>query len=213
MISGYLTVWLVLIVVILFATGWKPYIAPNLGTPAILVLVAAIGAAVYAGDWWIPFDELPTLKLHSAVAVVLLASLVAWAGKSNNGERGYLFLCVLMLAIIWGSISSLYTHDPILYWLEPGYNSPLLCGLLCCVFTTNIRYQAGALLWCASLGDVISAWLDNGANPTAIGSAIWWDSYSLALATACCGAITIHIVRQAFAAAGKARIGLRRGRD
>lgn len=212
MISGYMTVWFVLIVVILFATGWKPYLAPKLGTPVILGIVAAIGWAAYAGYWLTPFNALPTLRLHGAAAVLLLASLAAWAGKSNRGERGFLLICAFMLAIIWGSISSLYTHDPVLYWLEPGWNSPLLCGLLCCVFTTNIRYQAGALLWSSTLGDVIGAWLDNGVNPMAIGSANWWDSLCLSIATACCGAITIHIVRQVFAAAGRVRIGLRRGR-
>jgi hypothetical protein len=213
MIAGYLTVWMALIIIILFATGWKPYIAPKLGAPIILLLVALVGLAGHAGYWWTPLAGLPAVKLHGSVAVLLIASLMAWAGRCNRGHRGYLLICVLMLSIIWGSISSLYTHDPVLYWLEPGWNSPLLCGLLCCVFTTNIRYQAGSLLWCAALGDVISSWLDNGAYPVAIGSAGWWDSFCLSVATACVGAIAIHLTRQALAAAGRTWIGMRRGRE
>ncbi|MDF2837145.1 MAG: hypothetical protein K0Q63_2785 [Paenibacillus sp.] len=213
MIAGYMTVWLALIIVILLATGWKPYIAPKLGAPAILLLAATIGFAAYAGYWWTPIAGLPSVTIHGAVAVVLVASFLAWAGKNNSGQRGYLLICVLMLAIIWGSISSLYTHDPVLYWLEPGWNSPLLCGLLCCVFTTNIRYQAGALLWTSVIGGVISAWLDNGTYAVTIGSAGWWDSYCLAIATACCGAIMIYLTRQTLAVAGRTWIGMRGGRE
>lgn len=213
MIPGYLTGWLALIMIILFATGWKPYIAPRLKPVGTILLLGALSAAVWGGYWWTPLPRLPSMQLHLAVAVLLAVSIIGWAGKANKGHRSYLLVCLLMLSIIWGSIRSLYTHDPLLYWLEPGWNSSLLCGLLVCVFSTNIRYQSGVLLWCAALGDIISAWLDNGAYPTLIGSLAWWDSLSLALTAAYCGALVIYFVKQSTVVLIRAWGGMRRGRE
>ncbi|MDQ6418253.1 hypothetical protein RB620_02265 [Paenibacillus sp. LHD-117] len=213
MIPGYLSVWLALVITILFATGWKPYIAPKLRSATAVVMTCAMAAAALYRFWWMPFPRYPFVNLHGAVLVLLAASLIALAFKDNKGHRGYLVLCIFMLAIIWGSIRSLYTHDPVLYWLEPCWDAPLLCGLLCCIFTMNIRYQAGALLWCAVFGDAISAWLENGAYTALIGSLNWWDSYSLALSAACCSTLAIRCVRYAGAIVGRTWVGIRGGRE
>ncbi|MHA6483870.1 YphA family membrane protein [Paenibacillus sp. strain BS8-2] len=210
---GYITVWMVLIIIILFATGWKPYLAPRVKAPTMFLLFIATTITLFVDYWWLLPADLPAAAIHSGTALWLVASLIAWVDNSNSGERGYLFICVLMLAIIWGSIRSLFAQDPVLYWIEPSWNAPLLCGLLSCMFTTNIRYQAASLLWSAVLGDVISAWLDKRISPLQIGSASWWDSLCIAIAVACCGAISIHLVRRVLAMAGRTWITLRDGRE
>ncbi|QNK55384.1 hypothetical protein [Paenibacillus sp. PAMC21692] len=200
MIPGYVTIWLSIIIVILFATGWKPYLAPRLGTLGVIVLGIAVAIAAYTEYWWSPFSEsLPTVRIHVIVAVLLAGSLLALANNANKGQRSYLMLCALMLSIIWGSIRSLYTHDPILYWLEPAWNASLFCGLLCPLFTLNIRYQCGALLWGSVLGEIICAWLDHGVYKAAVGSIQWWDSLSIAATAAFGCSLAVYGVKRSAA--------------
>ena len=157
MMPGYIACLLLLAGCILLATGWKPYVAPGLSNVSICV-IAALTLILYVLPAW----KLPV----QGIVYVMVACL---------------------LSLIWGCLHSLYSYEPFLAWLKPGWDIPVLCGLLVSLLISDVRRQPGLLIWCSVLGEGFAAWLDQGSYYAVMGSARWWDIVLLSYAVAICG--------------------------
>ncbi|MFF2887614.1 hypothetical protein [Paenibacillus sp. NPDC057967] len=202
MIPGYISVLLLLIVSILWATGWKDVFAPHMRTGWTVTITLAIAALLIFPLWSSPFSSEPAVQIHASAWLLMAVCAVLLWRSAKEGQRGYLMLCTLMLAIVWGSARSLYSHETMFYWMDPVWDMPLLAGLLCGAFTSDSRHQLVLVVWGAALGDFVEALFRDGVIQARIGSWEWWDSVTIAF----CSAVAVTVLLRAGRAIGS-RIG------
>lgn len=182
---GYLSIWIMTILFILIATGWKSQIAPDLGPRMLKVWMGVcLLAMTNVPLWWSPAPEYLHAALHVSVWLLLLTSITTYKGTEEWSYVGYLILCALMIAIIWGFIRKIYSYDPVFYWIDPRWDAPLLAGIFCGAFTSQFKQQCSMLIWGAVLGEAFNSVLQTGAYTAQIGSLSWWDSFWIALSAA-----------------------------
>lgn len=184
MMPGYLCALLLFIVCILWATGWKPVLAPNVKTGWALLLAGTTIISLIYPHWITPFAKYPGFTIHGAVCLLLISSVIAGLVTAKQGQILYLLLCSSMLAVVWGSTRTLYAHESVLYWLNPSLDAPLLAGLLSSVFSSDSNHQLAITIWGAAAGESMAAILQDGAFQAQIGSWAWWDGLTIAICTA-----------------------------
>jgi hypothetical protein len=173
-----------LIMFILLATGWKPYLAPDISRRTLTVLGLILIASLPFSIWWSPLREYIQVEMHVSVCMLLVASLFTYKGDEEWSYKGYLLLCAVMIAVIWGFVRKIYSYDPVFYWLGPNWDAPMLGGLLCGAFSSSAKHQYGMIIWGAVLGECLNAILQSSGYTAYIGSLSWWDSFWIAIATA-----------------------------
>lgn len=215
MIPGYMSVLLMLIVFILWVTGWKQLLAPSVRTGPAIILTATIAfmLAVPISMWISPLKSFPGFRIHAAACLLLVVSAVIVWRTAQEGQRAYLVLCALMLAIVWGSAHSLYSHEAMFYWIDPSWDAPLLVGVLCGAFSSNDTHQIGIVAWGAAIGECVEAVLRSGGFEASIGSWAWWDGFVIALCTAAAVTILVRAVRVIAGKLGEAWMQMRGGRS
>ncbi|WP_169081835.1 hypothetical protein [Paenibacillus sp. PL91] len=181
---GFITLWIVLILFILIATGWKSYLIPEISRRTLAIFGIAMALLLNMSIWWSPFSEHLQVEVHVSVCFLIVSSLVAYKGSEEWSYIGYLILCTLMIAVIWGFIRKMYSFDPVFYWIDPSWDGPLLTGIFCGAFTSQVKHQFGMIVWGAVLGETLNVLLQSGMYATQLGSLTWWDSFWIALAAA-----------------------------
>ncbi|REK77271.1 hypothetical protein [Paenibacillus paeoniae] len=213
MIPGYISVLLLLIVSILWATGWRDFLAPNIRTGWAVTVTLAIAVMLMFPIWFSPLASEPDIQIHaSAVLMLAVSSIMLWR-SARDGGMGYFMLCALMLAIVWGSAKSLYSHETMFYWLDPIWDMPVWGGILCSAFTSEGRNQLVLVAWGAALGDFVEALLRDGSLHASIGSLAWWDSVMIAFCSAVAATILLRIGRAVGGRISAAWFYLRGGRS
>ncbi|GKU79562.1 hypothetical protein [Paenibacillus sp. L3-i20] len=213
MIPGYLTVLLMLNVYILFATGWKSVFAADIRTDLFFSVTAIMACSLLFPLWWAPFKDVLNLKIHGAACLLLsISAIIVWRSK-ESGVRGYLLLCILMLAMIMGSIKSLYSIETMFHWFESSWNASLIGGLICGIFTTEIKHQLAILTWGAALGEGLEAFFREGTYHVAIGTLSWWDGLLVALCIAVSFSLMKRVVRRGKLKLSAAWLQLKGGRS
>lgn len=213
MIPGYMCVLLLLIVSILWATGWKDFLTPNVRTGWAAVITLMIAATLGFPLWFSPFLSEPGIQIHASAWLLLGACAIVLWRTAKEGQRGYLILCATMLAVVWGSARSLYSHEAMFYWIDPFWDTPVLAGLLCGAFTSDSRHQLVLVAWGAALGNFLEALLRTGSIQTRIGSWEWWDSVAIAVCSAIAVAILMRSGRSIVSRIGAAWLSIKGGRS
>ncbi|OBZ17810.1 hypothetical protein [Bacillus sp. FJAT-26390] len=192
---GFMSLWIVLILFILIATGWKPYLAPEISRRTLAILGIVMVLLLSLSIWWSPFSEHIQVELHVSVCFLMLVSLLSYKGSDDWSYIGYLILCTMMIAVIWGFIRKMYSFDPIFHWVGPSWDAPLLTGIFCGAFTSQAKHQCGMLVWGAVLGETLNAHLQSRAYTAHLGSLSWWDSFWIALAAARLFSLLLKTIR------------------
>jgi hypothetical protein len=200
MMPGYIACLLLLAGCILLATGWKPYVAPDLSNVSICVIAVLTMILYFLPAWKVPIQGI--VYIQPSAIPLMLAGIASLFARSTFTGSCYLVMVACLLSLIWGCLHSLYSYEPFLAWLKPGWDIPVLCGLLVSLLISDVRRQPGLLIWCSVLGECFAAWLDLGSYYAVIGSARWWDIVLLSCAVAICGNGA-----QALAKAGGLRLG------
>lgn len=213
MIPGYISILLLLIVSILWATGWREVLVPNMRTGWTAAIALAIAALLIFPLWTSPIASEPAVQVHVSAWLLLAASAILLWRTAQDSQRGYLMLCALMLAIVWGSARSLYSHETMFYWMDPLWDMPLLAGLLCGAFTSDSRHQLVLVAWGAAWGEFIVAMFREGAVHARIGSWEWWDSVAIAFCSAVAVTVLLRAARAIGAWISAAWLNLRGGRS
>ncbi|WP_054024358.1 hypothetical protein [Bacillus sp. FJAT-28004] len=195
---GYMSIWIMIIMFILIVTGWKPYLAPDISRRMLSLLGIAIIALLSVSFWLKPFQGHIQVELHISICLLLVVGILGFVNKEDWSYIGYLILCTLMLAVIWGFIRKMYSFDPVFHWFDPSWDAPLLCGIFCGAFTSNVKHQFGMIVWGAVLGETLNAALQVGAYTAHIGNLAWWDSFWIAMATAMLCRMLLKSVRIGF---------------
>ncbi|MCR2803034.1 YphA family membrane protein [Paenibacillus soyae] len=195
MIPGYVCALLLLIVSILWATGWKAAFAPRVSTSWTIAVLGIIAILLMFPLWITPIARLAEIKIHAAVCVLLLCGSGSFWRRPAHGQRLYILSCAIMLAIVWGSARSLYSHESMFYFVHPDWDAPLLSGILCGAFTSDIRHQFSIVVWGAAVSEAVQWFLmERGTSPLyLIGEWAWWDGVAVAL----CAAVLFTAVSRA----------------
>lgn len=193
---GYMSLLIMIIMLILIATGWKPYLAPDISRRTMALLGILIIASMPFSIWWSPLPDYIQIKLHVSVCLLLLASLFTFKGSEDWSYKGYLALCTLMIAVIWGCVRKIYSYDPVFYWIDPIGDAPITAGLLCGAFTAQTKHQLSMIIWGAVLGETLNTVLQAGTYAVFIGSLSWWDSFWIAVATARLFSLLLKAIRR-----------------
>ncbi|WP_456238766.1 YphA family membrane protein [Paenibacillus alkaliterrae] len=197
-----MSIWIMVIMATLVATGWKPYVAPDISKRTIGLLGILIAVLLPSSIWWSPMPAVVQVQLHVTVCLLLLSTFFLLRGSENWSYRGYLVLCAFMIAVIWGSIRKIYIYDPVFYWLDPSWDAPIIGGLLCGAFTSEAKHQFGLIIWGAVLGECLNAVLQSGAYTAQIGSLSWWDSFWIAIASARLFSLLLKLIRMTISKLG-----------
>ncbi|MFC4777542.1 hypothetical protein ACFO9Q_12160 [Paenibacillus sp. GCM10023252] len=181
--TGYLSLWILIIAVILIVTGWREQVV---GHSKLWLVAAAAGFSLMLQH------EVVTIQsgLHGIINIhlsIIGVLIVVAAAARGTRQAASLLLCVvssLLVGIIWGSVRIMYSYDPVLYVFHPTWDGPLIGGLLTAAFTTKVPNQAAIIGAGALAADALAIiWLPDG-NPYTIGHLSWWDTCILAYATA-----------------------------
>lgn len=210
---GYMSLWIIVILIILMATGWKSFIAPDFSQRSIVLFGIGVIALLPFSIWWVPGNAYVHVELHAAAIVLLLAGLLALNDSEEWSYKGYLLLCILMIMFIWGFLRKMYSYDPVFYWIDPLWDAPLLSGILSGAFTSNAKHQFGMIAWGAALGEVLNAILQGASYTTLIGSLYWWDSFWIAIVAAMIFTLFLKVVRMVFAKLSLVLLHLKGGRS
>nr|WP_156889583.1 hypothetical protein [Paenibacillus harenae] len=139
------------------------------------------------------------IEIHVSVCMLLIASLFAFKGDEEWSYKGYLVLCTLMIAVIWGFVRKIYSFDPVFYWLGPNWDAPMLGGLLCGAFSASSKHQYAMIIWGAVLGECLNAMLQSHGYTAFVGSLSWWDGFWIAIATARLFTLLLKLFRVSLA--------------
>lgn len=210
---GFMSIWIIIILLILMVTGWKPYLAPEVSRRSLLVTAFGITVLLPFSLWWQPMPNLIPIELHAAVIVLLFSGLLTLKGSEDWRYKGYLVLCAVMIAVIWGSLRKMYSFYPIFYWLDPQWDAPLFAGVLCSAFTSQVKHQFGIIVWAAALGEVLNALLQSGNYTAMIGTLTWWDSFWITLITARIFSFVLKAIRRTASRVGVMLWDLKGGRS
>lgn len=193
---GFMSIWIMMITFILIATGWKTYLAPEISSRMMALLGIFMVMLLVFPLWWSPFPEFIRLEIHISVCLMLVIGvLMSYRASEVRSYFCYLILCTLMISIIWGFIRKMYSYDPVFYWIGPNWDAPLLAGIFCGAFTSQIKHQFGMMVWGAVLGEALNTVLQSGAFTAHIGQSSWWDSFWIALATARVFSLLLRAIR------------------
>lgn len=209
MTPGYVSLLFFFIMCILMATDWKPLIAPAIRSGHAFIFLVAVGCALLFPLWIAPFDGYPQVRIHAA-ACLLLAVAVKWS-LGVKGLRSYMFFCSLMLGIVWGTARSLYSYESMFYWLSPTWDAPLLGGLLCGAFASDVKQQLGLIGLGAAVEEIVAATFREGSLRIDIGALYWWDGVSIALASAIAITLVMKAIRRTLIKLGASWLGLKGG--
>ncbi len=196
---GYISLWFFTSLAVLMLTGWREIILPDVSRRVIAWLSLVLIGLFLVPIWWTPFSMQYPLHISAAVAVCMLACVIGLLGGTEEiSYKGYLLLCVLMVALVWGMVRKIYHYDPVLFMLHPQWDAPLLSGLLCGAFTARMKHQLSILAWGAVLGEGITVWLKLHQQEVWVGSLSWWDSFSISAAAAFMFSLLLRLVRFSF---------------
>lgn len=193
---GFMSIWIMSITFVLIATGWKSYLAPEISARRMALLVIVMVMLLGMPLWWSPFPEYLHLEIQISVCLLLfIGSVLSYKSSEQASYLGYLILCTLMISIIWGFIRKMYSYDPVFYWLGPSWDAPLLAGIFCGAFTSQVKHQFGMMVWGAVLGETVNTVLQSGLYTAQIGHSRWWDSFWIAIAAARLFSLLLKAIR------------------
>lgn len=191
--SGYMSLLIMTIALILIATGWSDYVGASLNRTK-LAIVATTCVVLHFFQMKFTIGNID-IYLHAGVVVAMAAALLALRGPTLWDSKYYLLLCALLTGMIWGSIRKMYMIDPVFFWFDPRWDAPLLGGLLAAAFSTKASHQFTVLLFSAAFSEIICALLQGGHYGANIGSLAWWDVFWVSYASARMISVLFNLLR------------------
>lgn len=190
---GFLSLWIITMLLILITTGWGQYVWMNIDRRK-LAFVSCCCLLLQPLHW--RFDvSVMGIELHVSIIVALIAALLAMKGQLVWDSVFYLLLCAALTGMIWGCIQKMYSADPVFYWIDPIWDAPLVAGLLVAIFSIKAHYQFTVLLLSAAAAELVNAALQSGRHIADIGSLSWWDGLWIAFAFARMASVLFQMLR------------------
>ncbi|QYR19928.1 hypothetical protein KZ483_18885 [Paenibacillus sp. sptzw28] len=177
--DGFIAVWLLTILFILYMTGWHDLVAEEV--PRRLVVIIAAAAAVLH---FAEFTVHPAVQLRGSALCAVLAAVVSLVAMRQSFQALFLLLCSLLIGVIWLWSRYIYIIDPVFILFRPGWDAPLIAGLLAGLMVDRFRSQSAAIIIAALLPPFADLIRPLGAAKTVIiGSPSWWDGLAIAFVT------------------------------
>jgi len=188
--AGFVALWVITIVVILLATGWRELVGDQV-KPGMLLLIIAGCAVLWPFSITLHKEWLPPAGGTVRLSVCWLT---AWAAAAILADRSYLTLqrfymivAALLSSFMGGWLRLLYMNDPVIIIGHATLDAAILTGVAAALSAPVQAASLFAVVTIASaLQPVFMGWFAPAAmwRPFAIGSLTWWDSYMTALLTA-----------------------------
>ncbi|MFF2090131.1 hypothetical protein [Paenibacillus sp. NPDC058174] len=191
---GYISLWIVMILFILMATGWSEWVGAASFNKRILAIIAA-GCIILQPLQHTTAIGNVSVVWHASAILLMLAALSAVHGQSLAESKWYLLLCALLTGVIWGCLQKMYLADPVFYWLDPRWDAPLLGGLLAAAFSSKAKHQFAVLVFSAVFAEINFAVLSGGRYIGGVGELAWWDGLWIAFGAARVLSLSFGILR------------------
>ncbi|XEC92767.1 hypothetical protein AB6A23_15340 [Paenibacillus tarimensis] len=178
--AGYLSVWIILVTIILLATGWRRQLTGDVA-PAVLI-AAGVGWLILR-PFSIPF--LSHTQIELAMIWVICWSVVPIFRNGNRLMTIYLLFGAAMIGMLWFWMRRLYIVDPVFIVIHPLWDGPLIAGLFAGWMAVRFQDQLFLLTLAIFLGEFLLQYSLHLRLPAfGLGGAEWWDRFLLTLCTA-----------------------------
>lgn len=182
--AGFTAAWITLVFAILLSTGWRPLLFPDWKN-RIPILWTVLILLLLLFPWSIPLTFFSvSLQIHISVLALLLLTFFLGARVEKWRGKGYLALSALLIAFIWVAVHRLYSFDPSLHFINVQWDCALFVSVATTSFAMQAKHQLIILTWGTALGELIVNLGHFGTGDPIIGSLMWWDSLSIAIAGA-----------------------------
>lgn len=176
--DGFVTIWLLTIGIILYATGWERQVTEGISRRLLAILIG--------GLLLLQAFELPVgAKLEVKASVVLfLVIVIVWAVLDKLSKQlVYVFATSVFAGLVWLWIRFMYAVDPVFIVLDPGWDGALAAGILAGIMVERFRPQ----LMVIALASVVAVAADlvrafSHGEPFTLGALAWWDGLVIAMA-------------------------------
>ncbi len=176
---GYLSAIIIVMALILTASGWKEELAGNASRRGLLLFFGGwiVGSlfTVHAARRW---------SVNMAVPVLLLAVFFAMMRLKGAANRWNALSAGCLLAVFDVSFMGLQASNPVLIVYSPMMDASLAVGLLAFVLARQAEQQVVAVSIALGAGELLFQTAHGGAGPLTIGSAAFQDAWWLTMAWA-----------------------------
>ncbi|GGF87780.1 YphA family membrane protein [Paenibacillus abyssi] len=175
--AGYVSLWLLLVVLILNATGWKRVITDDLSWLVILL---------FAGGWMIlsPFhlQIVPYFIVEWTMIWLLFWAVLVIYAHRDRYHATFLLFGAGLITVIWFWIRKMYIMDPVFVFIHPNWDAPFVSGLFAGIMSGRFKDQYAMLALSAGFGEVMVQYIvADGSKLGHIGDGMWWDRWLCAL--------------------------------
>ncbi|MCQ6558053.1 YphA family membrane protein [Paenibacillus mendelii] len=175
--EGYTAIWLLSIGLILYWTGWQRQVAGRITGSSILIYL--LGASLlHPVNIPIGFD----IALRGSAVWAFAAGFVGVAAVRNAMQTVFVILCAMLAGSVWLWIRYMYVSDPVFILVNPGWDGPLVAGLLAGLLTDRFRYHYAIVIFAATIA-VFSGIVVRHTS-IMIGNPAWWDGAAIGLVVA-----------------------------
>lgn len=191
--EGYLSLSIVVIILVLLATGWKG----TLWGPAqdryllIFFICWVIGC-------WVSVPAGSSHVISGAWLTIGVTSLIGLKRCVSFYTFIHVLSSALLIAALFVFLGQLVRLDPVLFVVDPVWDAAVILGVLVACFMSVPLEQLAAITMGLTLGVWLSGWIANTEIPYIIGDAAFFDTWWLAVASSRLFTLVIMGLRRAW---------------
>lgn len=176
--DGFMTIWLLTIGMILYATGWERQASEGISSRMLAIL---IGGLLLLQTLELPVGAGLTVK---GSVVLFLAIVIVSVVMDNPGmQLVFVLASSLFAGLVWMWIRFMYAVDPVFIVLAPGWDGALAAGILAGAMVERFRSQLLTIVLASVMAVIVELVRSfSHAEPFTLGALAWWDGLAVAFA-------------------------------
>lgn len=166
--AGILTIWVMTVLAILVATGWRAWLVGEVTLKRLVIMASGL---VISLPFTIRLSE--DINLHASALWMVCWAATTVRMRRSPGQAILLFFGSILAAVSWYVLQRLYQLDPVFILMHPAWDAILITGLFAGLLTWRFEEQLFVLVLSLVIADTALA--QARAYPVVLGNWSWWD--------------------------------------